>query len=207
MRPLSRCLALAVLCLAGCLLPGRDRPASSSDAGFFDDYALLKPSGLVGRAYVNPAVDRQKMQSVRILDFANYSGKDVDPHALTLLADSVTAEIEARPPGRRPFQLIDRSPRGASNWVDAVLECAVTTYDVRSDTSSHSRMSQQVVVGIECKLLEAQSGAVVMLLQDRVKEKLSETAYDNPVREAMRKLSRKAVDFLYAPDVDPGRPA
>src|SRR5215468_1904310 len=106
----------AALILSGCLLPGRREPAEpKANAGFFQDYALLRPARIVRHAYLKPGTDLHRYSSVRIADFENYSGRPIDPEALRLVAESTTESLQALPPSRRPFQLVDRSPRGASN--------------------------------------------------------------------------------------------
>jgi hypothetical protein len=201
-----------LLAVASCLLPGGRDPSQGAPSGFLKDYSLLKESKKVSQAYVLPGSDLRRYRSVRIPDFANYTGREIDPQALVLAAEAVTSELELLPPGRRPFQIIDRSPQTASaEWVDLLLEGAITAYEVRTDASGWTRLSEKVVVGIECRLVENKTGRVVALIRHRKKQTLSEVTYENPVREALGALGRDLAEFLSAPDVgsaaagEPGR--
>jgi hypothetical protein len=196
----SGLILLAAFTQTSCLLPGSQGPSTPATAGFFEDYSLLRASSKVRQAYLNPEIDLRSLRSVRIPDFANYTGRALDPQALTLAAEALTSELELLPPSRRPFQLIDRSPRTAAGWVDVLLEGAITTYEVKTETTKWSRLSDQVVVGIECRLIESRTGRVVALIQHRRKRNLSETGYDNPVREVLQQIGRDMADFLAAPD-------
>jgi hypothetical protein len=192
----------AALALTSCLLPGRRDPTEPANAGFLQDYGLLHTAKLVRRAYLKPETDLHRYHTVRIPDLENYTGHAVDPEALRLAADAVADALQALPPSHRPFALVDRSPRDAGAWVDLRLEAAMTTYDLNADAGGLSRLSHQTVLAVECRLVDGKSGEVVGLIQHRVKVKLDDVEYQNPVRSALAQLGHDIAGWLADPQVE-----
>jgi hypothetical protein len=200
-RPARTSALLPVLLLAGCLLPGRREPTASGEAGFLQDYSLLRPAQIVRQAYLKPGTQLRGYRAVRIPDFENYSGRPVDPEALRLVAEAVAASLQSLPPDQRPFLLLDRSPRDAAGWVDLQLLGAVTEYEVKTDSSSWNRLRDQAVVAVECRLVETRGGGLVAQIQHRTRAKIEHVQYQNPVRSAIDQLGHDIAAWLANPVV------
>lgn len=198
----ARVMSLGIMLTAmqsACLLPGHGAPKEPSV--YVTDESVMRSAKLVRRAYLKPGTDLRSFGSIRIPDFQDYTGKSVDPQALQLLAESLAAALQELPPNLKPFERIDRQGRVDPDPDALMLKGALTVYEINVDRGSLTRLGNQVVVAVECQILDTKTGAVVALIQHRAKQGSSETGYQNPVRAAIERLGQDMAQWLAAPEL------
>ena len=195
-------MSLSFLLMAtqsACLLPGHSAPKDPTV--FVTDESVMRAAKTVRRAYLKAGTDFRSFGSIRIPDFQDYTGKSVDPQALSLLAESLAAALQDLPPNLRPFQRIDRQGRVDPEPNALMLQGALTVYEINVDRGSLTRLGNQVVVAVECQVLDTKTGAMVALIQHRAKQGSSETGYQNPVRAAIERLGQDMAQWLANPEL------